>query len=123
MRSSKLLEVTADAQRKLQEVIERSGQPEALVRIAAVRGPHGCIHGWRLGLEGDARPEDTTVRTGDVSVLVDAELTEALEGAVVDYREDASHIGFTIEAPAAASGHGHAHGNGGCAHGHGHGHG
>jgi iron-sulfur cluster assembly accessory protein len=118
-----LLEVTGDARRKLREVIERSGHAETLVRIAAVRGPHGCIHGWRLALEDEAGPEDTTFETGDVKVLVEAELTEPLEGAVVDYREDASQIGFTIQAPAAATGHGHGHGHGhgGCAHGDGHG--
>lgn len=114
-----MFEITSEAQLKLQEVIGRSGQSDTLVRIAAVRGPHGCIHGWRLALVDEAGPDDKTVQAGDVRVLVDAELTETLEGAVVDYREDASHIGFTIEAPAASMGHGHGHGQGGCAHGHG----
>ena len=115
------LEITTGARQKLREVIERSGRPDTLVRIAAVRGPHGCIHGWRLALENEASPEDTTVPAGDVKVLVDAELTETLEGAVVDYREDASQIGFTIDAPAASMGHGHGRGNGrgGCGHRHG----
>lgn len=119
-----MLEVTANAQNRLQEVIERSGGAETLVRISAVRGPHGCVHGWRLGLEDDASPNDTTFEAGTVRMLVEAELVEPLTGAVVDYREGATGIGFTIETPAAAGhGHGHGTGHGGCAHGDGHGHG
>jgi len=108
-----LIEITSDAQRKLQEVIDRTGQSDTLVRVAAVRGPHGCIHGWRLALEEHAGPKDTVVRAGEVKVLVDVELTETLRGAVVDYREDANSIGFTINAPSASVGHEH----GGCGHG------
>ncbi len=64
-----------------------------------VRGPHGCVHGWRLAIEGMKEPEDTVVRAGDVRILVEPDLVEILDGASIDYREDAMGIGFVIEAP------------------------
>lgn len=94
-----MVSITPRAQEKLKEVLDSNGSPEASVRVAVVRGPHGCVHGWRLAVEDMADPEDTIVEVGTVRVLVEPELVEILDGASIDYREDAMSIGFTIEAP------------------------
>ena len=94
-----MVSVTPRAQEKLKEVLESNGLPEASVRVAVVRGPHGCVHGWRLAIESAEEPPDTVVQAGDVRILLDADLVEILDGASIDYREDDMGIGFTIEAP------------------------
>lgn len=94
-----MVSVTSRAQEKLKEVLVSNGSPEVSVRIAVVRGPHGCVHGWRLAIEKAKAPEDTVVHAGNMRILVEPELMEILAGASIDYREDALGIGFTIEAP------------------------
>ncbi len=108
-----MLSVTPRAQDKLSSVLKSQGLSEASVRIVAVRGPHGCVHGWRLAIDDVTNREDTIVYAGEVRLLVESELADILEGASIDYREDALGIGFAIEAPnAPAPGH-----HGGCHHG------
>lgn len=94
-----MVSVTFRAQEKLKEVLDSNGSPKASIRIAVVRGPHGCVHGWKLAVESQADPEDTIVEAGPVHILVEQELVEILDGATIDYREDSMGIGFTIEAP------------------------
>ncbi|MBI4338256.1 MAG: iron-sulfur cluster assembly accessory protein [Chloroflexi bacterium] len=94
-----MLALTPKAQEKLHAVLDSNGLPNASVRIAAVLGPHGCVHGWKLALEDAPAPQDTVVQAGGVRLLVEPDLAEALEGALIDYREDGLGIGFTIEAP------------------------
>ncbi|MBI4234345.1 MAG: hypothetical protein HY686_07890 [Chloroflexi bacterium] len=94
-----MLSVTPEARGKLEEVLTARGATSSYVRVGVVRGPHGCIHGWRLALEGMAGPEDTIVQAGDMRLLVESDLVKPLEGATIDYREDAMGIGFVIEAP------------------------
>ena len=94
-----MVSLSSRAQEKLRDVLESSGSPEASVRIGVVRGPHGCVHGWNLAIDQGAGPEDTVVEAGDVRLLVEPELVAILDGASVDYREDAMGIGFTIDVP------------------------
>ena len=108
-----MVSVTPRAQERLKKVLESNGSPEASVRIAVVRGPHGCVHGWRLAIDQKDQ-KDTVVQAGDVRVLVEPDLVEILNGASIDYREDAMGIGFTIEAPNTPP-PAHEHG-GGCHH-------
>ena len=111
-----MLTVTPRAQEKLREILESQGCPQAPVRLAVVRGPHGCIHGWELSLEGEEGPDDTVVEAGPVRILVEPDLVEMVRGACIDYREDSTVIGFTIDTPnAPPPGHGH---GGGCGHHH-----
>ena len=94
-----MVSVTPKAQEKLKELVDSNGVPEASLKVEVVRGPHGCVHGWRLSLADTAGPEDIEVHSGDTRILVGPELAEILEGASIDYREDAMGIGFTIKAP------------------------
>lgn len=107
-----MVSLTPRAQEKLKDVLESSGTPQVAVRIGVVRGPHGCVHGWNLALEKAAGPGDTIVQAGAVRLLVEPELATILGGASIDYREDASGIGFTIDVPGAPPAE-HEH-DGGC---------
>jgi len=112
-----VVSVTSRAQEKMKEVLESNGLPDALIRVAVVRGPHGCVHGWQLVIEDSRAPEDSMVEAGDVRIVVEPELGTMLDGASIDYREDTSGIGFIVHAPNTPEhGHGHNHGGGGCQH-------
>ena len=109
-----MVSVTPRAQEKLKEVLHSNGAPEASVRIAVVRGPHGCIHGWQLAIERDTNADDVVLGAGAVQIVVQPDLVEILSGASIDYLEDARNIGFTIDAPNTSS-PAHEQG-GGCCH-------
>ena len=94
-----MVTVTPKAREKLEEVLNSQGSSEASVRVAVVRGPHGCVHGWTLAIEDKVDPGDTVVQVGEVRILVGLDLVDILDGASIDYREDAVGIGFTVEAP------------------------
>lgn len=93
-----MITLTSDAREKLATIIESGGAPSS-VRVSVVRGPHGCVHGWSLGLEGVAAPQDVVLSFDGLELLIEPELTEALDGAEIDYREDEAGIGFRIAAP------------------------
>jgi iron-sulfur cluster assembly accessory protein len=105
-----MITVTSAAQSKLLEILNSEEANESAVRISVVRGPHGCVHGWNLGIANDQGPEDLVESFGELNVIAEAELADALTGASIDYSEDANRIGFTIDAPN-SSGHGS---GGGC---------
>jgi Fe-S cluster assembly iron-binding protein IscA len=107
-----MITITPRAHAELSGILALQVGPGPAVRVDAIRGSHGCVHGWRLGIAETERPEDVVVRDGDLRVLIDADLRELLEGARLDYHEDEFAIGFVIDAPAA----GHGHERGRCAH-------
>lgn len=111
-RNSDVLVVTAAAQAKLAEILDYQVTGGNRVRVSVVRGPHGCVHGWNLGIEDRARPDDVVHDFGRVEVVFQPELTEALRGATIDYREDGEVIGFSIDAPDGRGQGGHS----GCTH-------
>ncbi|GMQ93820.1 MAG: hypothetical protein BMS9Abin12_1300 [Acidimicrobiia bacterium] len=104
-----MITITNEAQDKLEDIIESQGAPPG-VRVSVVRGPHGCVHGWSLELEDDQRSEDVVFPFGELQLLVEPELIDALEGAKIDYREDATGIGFKIDVPGSQGNRG----GGGC---------
>jgi iron-sulfur cluster assembly accessory protein len=107
-----MLTLTAEAQAQLTEIIDSTSLSDPRVRVSVVRGPHGCVHGWSLGLEQDEQPDDLVLTFGALRLLVEHDLEDALEGATIDYRMDASAIGFTINAPGPQAHEGQA----GCGH-------
>lgn len=110
-----MVSLTTRAQEKMKQILEANGAPEAAIRVDAIRGPHGCVHGWKLLVENEGVVEGLSFGGGDeVRIVVEPGLAVMLDGASIDYREDATGIGFMVEAPnAPAHGHGHGHGHGG----------
>jgi Fe-S cluster assembly iron-binding protein IscA len=107
-----MITVTPRARTELGEILASRPSPSAAIRVEAVRGPHGCVHGWRLGIEESERSADAVLHDADPRLVVDLEILPLLEGASLDYREDERAIGFVLDAPASGGGHGH----GGCRH-------
>ncbi len=105
-----MLTLTTEAQAQLTDIIDSTDITDARVRVSVVRGPHGCVHGWSLGLEEEEHPDDLVLTFGTLRLLVEHDLEEALEGATIDYRLDVNAIGFTIDAPGSQSNGG----GGGC---------
>jgi iron-sulfur cluster assembly protein len=105
-----MISLTTEAQEKLASIIGTQEGTEPAVRVSVVRGPHGCVHGWNLGIENDQQPDDTVLAFGRLRLLIEPELIDVLDGAQIDYQENRSAIGFTIDAPN-SQGHG---GHGGC---------
>lgn len=111
-----MITITDEARRKLKEIIAAEGREETSIRVDVVRGPHGCVHGWRLALEESPAPGDTAIDADGVKILAAAELLPYLEEATIDHRQDETGLGFSIDVPS-ADGHGHDHGGGGgCGH-------
>lgn len=107
-----MITITPEAQQKLSDVVE-SQDTASGVRVAVVRGPHGCVHGWRLELENSQRSEDLVFTYGALKLMVESELVEELHDATIDYREDGTVIGFEIDVPESGAGGSHG-GHGGC---------
>lgn len=109
-----MIAITPRAQEKLNDIIA-SQETASGVRVSVVRGPHGCVHGWSLEIENERRSDDRIFTYGELEVMVEPELVEALADAAIDYREDATGIGFRIDVPDAVGAGGHGgHGDGGC---------
>ncbi len=107
-----VIAITPQAQEKLNDIIA-SQETDSGVRVSVVRGPHGCVHGWSLEIESERRPDDRISWYGELELMVEPELVEALVDAAIDYREDATGIGFRIDVPDAVGAGGHG-GHGGC---------
>lgn len=94
-----MIAITPTAQHKLTEILDAQITPDNHVRVSVVRGPHGCVHGWRLGIEQQPRPDDVTYTIEGLRVVVEPDLTDTLADATIDYREDSAAVGFTIDTP------------------------
>ncbi len=108
-----MITITPPAREKLSDIIARQ-DAAASVRVSVVRGPHGCVHGWSLELDDERRPDDVVFSYGDLDLMVQSELVDALEDASIDYREDGTGIGFKIDVPAASRSGRRGGGHGGC---------
>lgn len=104
-----MLSLTTEAEDKLKGIIDSTDMTNPHIRVSVVRGPHGCVHGWSLGLEEDREPDDLVLPFGSLRLLVEHDLAGALDSATIDYRVDANAIGFTIDAPGSQD-------HGGCGH-------
>lgn len=104
-----MLTLTDSATEKIKQLTD--DKPAAL-RIEVVRGPHGCVHGWNFAIDpASADGNETVYESAGVRIVADPETVPMIEEAAVDYREDATAVGFTIKAPQAGHSHG---GSGGC---------
>lgn len=101
VRSSLPLSLTVQAQEKARDLLVRQGREDLLLRVAVQ--PGGCS-GLRYQLFFDDRHLE-----GDISetvceglqVVVDRMSAPYLSGAVVDFVDEISKQGFTIDNPAA----------------------
>ena len=94
-----MITITPEAVEKLSEALDARSEPEAAIRVGVTRGPHGCIHGWRLALEDKPGDEDVSVESNEMPLIVEPDLVHAVEGASITYGAGPTGVGFNIEAP------------------------
>lgn len=99
-----MITVTDTAAEKLGAlVLEHGIAGEQGLRLFSRGGGCGCS-GPSFGMTIDAAAEtDQVLQIAGIRFIVDAESSEHLEGASIDYIDDVMRSGFTIEAPNAAS--------------------
>ena len=90
------------AAKKVGSLIAEEGNDNLKLRVYISGG--GCS-GFQYGFtfDEDVAEDDTQVKNGDVTVLVDAMSIQYLNGAEIDYKEDLSGAQFVIRNPNAST--------------------
>ncbi len=93
---------TDSAATKVGELIAEEGNEELMLRVYVQGG--GCS-GFQYGFTFDesVNEDDTQVEKNGVKVLIDSMSIQYLNGAEIDYREDASGAQFVIRNPNATT--------------------
>ena len=88
---------------KLTELTKEESNPNVGLRVYVYSG--GCS-GYRYGmmLEDQPADEDIRVESKGISVYVDPQSTQLLQGAEIDYVDTLMGAGFTVNNPNAVSG-------------------
>ena len=96
------LEFTANAAKKVSELIEEEGNPNLKLRVFISGG--GCS-GFQYGFTFDEETQegDSTVMTDGVSLLIDPMSIQYLQGAEIDYKEGLDGAQLVIRNPNATT--------------------
>jgi iron-sulfur cluster insertion protein len=97
-----MITLTDSAVVKLKDILAEENNPAIKLRVFVQGG--GCS-GFSYGftLDEDTNEDDFDLEFGGVNVLVDSMSSQYLQGATVDYREDAYGANFSITNPQAAT--------------------
>tara|TARA_B100001123_G_scaffold448512_1_gene609967 strand:- start:4309 stop:4743 length:435 start_codon:yes stop_codon:yes gene_type:complete len=98
MTSTQLVDVSPLAADKLSDLLKEHGDDGSLVRIMVMPGANGGIQ-YSMGLEKEAREDDTVIDAGSIQVIVDSESVPLVDGAQIDYVDGLQRSGFTISNP------------------------
>ena len=97
----KPMTITPEAVKRLREIIEREGKPEAGLRVFISEG--GCSgFSYGMALEEEPQEGDQVVETSGVKVIVDDYSWTYVAGSEIDYVNSLMGGGFTIHNPNAA---------------------
>lgn len=101
------LTITDLAVKQFSSIIEGQAPEGQLLRIVAGEGGGcGCSGGgFGMGFDSE-RANDTVMEIFGLRIALDPTTAPQLEGASIDYVEEAMEQGFVIEAPNAATGGG-----------------
>ncbi len=93
-----MLTLTDNAQVAVDRFIRTAGEPVAGLRISVTGG--GCS-GFQYGMElaTETADNDTVVKCGPVTVLVDAFSAPLLKGATIDFVDGLEASGFKFSNP------------------------
>lgn len=92
------LVVTENAVRRIHNLREKEGRPNAQLRMRIIAG--GCSGmQYRMDLADTPRPTDTIVSRDDAKVFVDPKSMVYLQGSTLDYEEDLLGGQFKIVNP------------------------
>ncbi len=97
----KPMTITPEAVKRLREILEREGKPEAGLRVFISEG--GCSgFSYGMALEEEPQEGDQVVETSGVKVIVDDYSWNYVAGSEIDYVNSLMGGGFTIHNPNAA---------------------
>ena len=93
-----ILTLTEAAVKRIRQLQEKSGKPEAGLRISLKEG--GCA-GYEYDMQwaDEPQPNDEVVEQDGVRVYVDPSALLFLLGSKMDYREDKLSSGFVFDNP------------------------
>jgi iron-sulfur cluster assembly protein len=98
MAAPAILTLTDAAVRRIRQLMEKSGRPDAGLRISLKEG--GCA-GYEYDMQWaeEPQPNDEVVEQDGVRVYVDPSALLFLLGSRMDYREDKLSSGFVFDNP------------------------
>jgi Fe/S biogenesis protein NfuA len=97
MKGKTMITITPQAMEKLKAHLAAKTEPDLAVRLAVMgRGKEGFRYDFRIIFHRDQLPADQVVSCDGFDLIIDADSTRFLEGAVLDLKEDG---GFKIENP------------------------
>lgn len=81
----------------LKDFAERESKPDLALRVF-VQGQCGCgaVH-YGLGVDDEVREGDTEIRDFGFRIVVDSDSAALVEGAQIDYVEEAMNRGFVVK--------------------------
>ncbi len=101
-RGGEMITFTDTAREKVREYMNLSETPTLGVRVVAHRfGKHQFRYELALMMEGETKDEDVVVDQDSITVYLDPQSAEWLEGASVDFVTDTSGTGFQFNNPQA----------------------
>lgn len=101
--AAQLLAITPSAAAKAKSLLEKTGKPNAALRVRVVSG--GCS-GMEYKIEPDEnfpKPGDTVIEDQGIKVYLDAKGLLYLAGSVMDYVSSLSGSGFKMRNPNAVA--------------------
>ena len=93
-----MITITENAVAKIQDILAEENNPQLKLRVFVQGG--GCS-GMQYGftLDDTQAEDDWDIESNGVSVLVDSMSGGYLQGAVIDYKDDAMGSSFSISNP------------------------
>ncbi len=98
-----MIQLTENAAEKIKNLLSENSVPQQGGLRVFVK--EGCCSGYSYGmaLEETSSPEDNIAECHGVRVIVDPQSLSLLDGAQIDYKQEAHQEGFRISNPNATS--------------------
>lgn len=95
-----LIRVTDAARDKILALRDSRGLDESLLRLGIRgRGPGGFLYSLAFATPDSEQPDDIRLASNQVTLLVDGESLDNLQGAIVDFVDTPEETGFRVENP------------------------
>lgn len=96
-----MITLTDAATAKVRQLLDAEGDPGLFLRVA-VR-PGGCSgFSYEMFFDSERADDDVEADQGEVKIVVDADSSQLLEGASLDYKDALQGGGFAISNPNAS---------------------
>ncbi|HEY2567994.1 MAG TPA: iron-sulfur cluster assembly accessory protein [Candidatus Udaeobacter sp.] len=100
--NERLIQITDQAARKLESLLQEKGKPEGALRLAVIGG--GCSGlQYVMDLVDGPKERDILVPISNVRLVVDPKSALFVSGSVLDYSDDLQKGGFKVTNPNAVA--------------------